>query len=321
MPRNGRKVGVIGSGPAGLSVAFELARLGYTVEIHEAEEFPGGILTYGIPSYRLSPEIVQDEIDYVKAAGVEVLTNSRIDDLTLFLEQFDAVFIGVGAYHPHNLDIDGERLEGVYQAVDYLRDRKLSHRLGRHSLIRLGRDVIVIGGGNTAIDAAMSAKFSRCEVTIFYRRSANDMPAFRSEIDSARKLGVKFMFNYWPKEFRMIEGMFEATFFRTEPGPVDKSGRPRPILIESSEEVFRADNILIAVGQGPSFKNGKPIKTNEHGLIVVDEETGAASTPGIFAGGDAVNGGATAVQAVAEGKRAARGIDKYLKSQRQGVTS
>jgi len=311
-PPTGKSVGIIGSGPAGLSASFVLAGLGYTVEIHEAEQLPGGILTYGIPSYRLDPEIVNDEIEYIKAMGVKIITGSAIDDLKTFADKYDAVFIGVGAYRPLPLNIRGEKSDGIYQAATYLKDIKVARLSDKPPMINLGQDVIVIGGGNTAIDAALSARFGGSEVSIFYRRRRVDMPVFRTEIESAEEHDVKFSFNYSPVEFLRSDKRVEAVFCRNKSGDIDHSGRPIPVQIEGSEESFRVDNILIATGQGPTFKEIDLIKTDKRGLIIIDETTGATSMPGVYAGGDAVNGGATAVRAVGDGKLAANGIDKYL---------
>ncbi|MCP4581787.1 MAG: NAD(P)-dependent oxidoreductase [candidate division Zixibacteria bacterium] len=308
----GKSIGIIGSGPAGLSASFELARLGYNVEIHEAEQLPGGILTYGIPSYRLDPEIVNDEIEYIKAMGVKIITSSAIDDLKSFAGNYDAVFLGVGAYRSLPLNIKGEKFDGIFQASAYLKDIKVAQLSDKPPMINLGKEVIVIGGGNTAIDAALSARFSGSAVNIFYRRRRVDMPAFRTEIASAENNGVKFNFNYSPIEFLRADKRVEAVFCRNKTGKIDRSGRPVPVQIEGSQESFRVDNILIATGQGPTFREIDLIKTDKRGLVIVDDATGATSMPGVYAGGDAVNGGATAVQAVADGKKAAHGIDKYL---------
>lgn len=311
-PQNGRSVGIIGSGPAGLSAAFELARLGFKVEIHEAEKLPGGILTYGIPAYRLIPEVLADEIVFIKAMAVTIKTEAPVKDLETFKNAFDAIFIGAGAYRPLPLNIKGEKLEGVYQAADYLKDAKMVKLLNEQPAIKLGSNVLVIGGGNTAIDAALSARFANSEVTLFYRRRREDMPAFRTEIGAAENHGVMFKFNYSPIEFRRSNNVLEAVFCRNKPGDVDQSGRPKPLPIDGSEQAFKTDTILIAIGQGATFDSNGLLDTDKHGLIVVDRETGATSLPGVYAGGDAVNGGTTAVQAVAEGKRAATGIFNYV---------
>lgn len=312
-PSNGRAVGIIGSGPAGLSAGFELRRLGFDVEIHESEDLPGGILTYGIPSHRLDPSMVADEIEYIKAMGVRIINHSEITDLSEFSTRYDAVFIGVGYYRPLALKINGANIDGVHSAIAYLKDARISQIYKRAPMINLGKRIIIIGGGNTAIDAATSARFSGAEVTLFYRRSRADMPAFKPEIEEAEKSGVIYKFNHLPLEFRFGTKGIEATFCRTKPGTPDQSGRPIPEPIVGSEEIHNADNIIVAVGQSPSFSGGDRIKTDNRGLILVDKSTGATSMAGVFAGGDAVNGGATAVQAVADGKQAAHGIDQYVK--------
>ncbi len=309
---NGHSVGVIGSGPAGLSAAFELARLGYTVEIHEAENKPGGILTFGIPSYRLDQGMVNDEIEYIEAMGVKIITDSPVYNLAEFIKKYDAVFIGVGAYRPLPLKIEGENLPNIFQAAVYLKDLKIAQINGNSPSINLGEKVIVIGGGNTAIDAALSARFAGAEVTVFYRRRPEDMPAFKSEIAMAKKYGIEFKFNYSPVRFNQDGNRVKAVFCKNEMGALDQSGRPVPVPIEGSEESFPVDNILIAIGQGTTFNGADLVRTDKRGLINIDESTGATSMPGVYAGGDAVNGGATAVKAVADGRRAALGIDKYI---------
>ncbi len=315
--RNGFTVGIIGSGPAGLSAAFELCRLGFNVEIHEKENLPGGILTYGIPSYRLNMEVVSDEIEYIKAMGARIITDSAITDFYQFIQKYDAVFIGIGAYQPNLLDIEGADLAGIYQAADYLKDRKITELTKKPPLINLGKTVIVIGGGNTAIDAAQSAFSSGCDATIFYRRSESEMPAFKTEIDFSKKSGVKFKFNYAPVKFQNQDNSISATFVKTRSETDIGIGRPAPVPIQGSEQDFLADNILIAIGQKPVFKNRLEIATDSRGLITVDKESGATSLEGVFAGGDAINGGATAVQAVADGRRAAHGIDNFISGRKQ----
>ena len=314
--QNGFSIGIIGSGPAGLSAAFELCRLGYMVEIHEKENLPGGILTYGIPTYRLNPEIVSDEIEYVKAMGAKIITESNIDNLNGFLLIYDAIFIGVGANQPVVPKIEGVDLEKVYQAADFLKDKKIAELRNRPPVINLGKNIMVIGGGNTAIDAAQSATYSGCEVTIFYRRGENEMPAFKSEIELSKKIGVKFKFNYAPVRFQMRNDKIIATFKRTQTDAIDETNRPSLVFVDGSNEEFQTDNILIAVGQKPTFRESHKIEVDSRGLIKVDKESGATSLSGVFAGGDAISGGATAVQAVADGKRAAHGIDLYISSRK-----
>jgi len=311
-PPNGHSVGIIGSGPAGLSTAFELARLGYSVDIHEAENHPGGILTYGIPAYRLDPEMVNDEIEYIKAMGVKIITDSRMNNLAEFGLNYDAVFIGVGAYRPLPLKIKGEGLPGIYQAAFYLKDLKIAQINGNSPSINLGEKVIVIGGGNTAIDAALSARFSGAEVTVFYRRRPEYMPAFKSEITMAKRHGVDFQFNYSPIQFSQEGNKIKAVFCKNEMGEIDQSGRPVPVPIDGAEESILAENVMIAIGQGATFNGADLIKTDKRGLIIIDELTGSTSMSGVYAGGDAVNGGATAVRAVADGRKAALGIDNYI---------
>ena len=261
--------------------------------------------------------MVKDEIEYVKAMGAKIITGSKIGKLAEFSEKYDAIFIGIGAYRATPLCIEGADIDGVYQAASFLKDRRIAELHGKPPMINLGRNVIVIGGGNTAIDAAQSARLAGCEVEIFYRRSENDMPAFKSEIQSAKKNGVRFHFNHMPLRFSVTGGRLVVTFAKTMPGSPDDTGRPAPIMIDSSGEDYEADNILLAIGQEATFEGNCGIATDSRGLIIVDKETGATSMPGVFAGGDAINGGATAVQAVADGRCAALGIDKFITENRQ----
>ncbi len=309
---NGKKVGIIGAGPAGLSAAFYLVCLGFETEVFEAAELPGGILTYGIPDSRLLPEMVNDEIEFIKQMGVTIYTDSPIVDLGDFVERYDAVFIGMGAYAPVKIDLPGEELQGVFQAVDYLKQRSIAHRRGIPLDIKLGDTAAVFGGGNTAMDAASCAVLDGCpNVMLYYRRGVEVMPAFKDEIDYCRKLGIRIQHCHRPVAFRGDNNQIKSvTLIRTEPGEVDSSGRPLPIDIEGSEFEVDIDSALIAIGQSPTFSGSALVNTDHRGFILVDPENMVTSNPKVYAGGDAVNGGTTVVQAVAEGRKAAESIGK-----------
>ncbi|AGC67549.1 NADPH-dependent glutamate synthase [Thermoclostridium stercorarium subsp. stercorarium DSM 8532] len=327
IPKNNKKVAVIGSGPAGLTCAADLAKMGYSVTIFEAFHTPGGVLMYGIPEFRLPKDLVQREIDIVKKLGVEIKTNMvvgksvTIDEL--MEEGYEAIFIGSGAGLPNFMGIPGENLNGVYSANEFLTRINLMKAYLYPEVdtpIKVGRNVAVVGGGNVAMDAARSAKRLGAEnVYIVYRRSEAEMPARLEEIHHAKDEGIIFKFltnpvrilgtdDGWVKGMECIE---------MELGEPDKSGRRRPIPKKGSEHVIDVDTVIIAIGQSPNplIKSTTPgLKTHEWGGIVVDEETGATSIPGVFAGGDAVTGAATVILAMGAGKKAAAAIDRYLKS-------
>ncbi len=322
----GLSVAVVGGGPAGLSAAATLARLGHEVDLFEANPLPGGLLTYAIPPYRLPYGVVKDEIDYVEALGVHLHCRSLIRDIPALLEKNEAVFVGLGASRPHRLGIEGEDLDGVIQGLDLLREIKLAQIEGRAIRHQVGRRVELMGGGNTAVDAAVSARrLGAQEVTIRYRRTEQEMPAWKDEMESARKEGVRVEFLCTPKRFLGEGGRLQGIeYVQMKLGEKDRSGRPRPIPIEGSEFSVETDTAIIAVGQSspPGVLEGAD-KTPEE-RIRVDEETMATSLEGIYAGGDFVNGGDTAVRAVGDGKRAAFAMDQYIRrkrSQNSGVRS
>jgi len=310
----GLSVAVVGGGPAGLSAATTLCRLGYEVDLFEANPLPGGLLTYVIPPYRLPAEIVQDEIEYIEALGVHIHAGSPIDNVPALLEKYEAVFIGLGASTPHRLATDGEDLEGVIQGLDLLKMVKMAQIEGRDTAVRVGRRVEVIGGGNTAMDAAVSAvRLNAEDVSVRYRRTQDEMPAWRDEIDFALEEGVRLEFLCTPKRFLGKNGKLEAVeYVRMKLGDKDDSGRPRPLPVEHSEFVVETETAIIAVGQGvqPGLLEGADKTLQE--CIRVDEKTMATSITGIYAGGDLVSGGGTAVQAVGDGKKAAFAMDAYI---------
>jgi glutamate synthase (NADPH/NADH) small chain len=321
----GGKVAVVGSGPAGLTAAADLAKLGHKVVIFEALHAPGGVLTYGIPEFRLPKKIVQAEVDYIKKLGVDIKTDHMIGRLytidELFELGFKAVFIGTGAGLPRFMRIPGENLGGIYSANEFLIRVNLvkAYMFPEYDTpIRIGKKVAVIGGGNVAMDSARSAlRLGAEEVLIVYRRSKEEMPARLEEIENAEEEGVKFRFLTTPVKFLgdesgWVTGM-ECIAMRL--GEPDESGRRRPIPIEDSEFVMNVDTVIIAIGQTPNpiiQRTTKGLKTTRWGTIVVNEKTGKTFRKGVYAGGDVVSGAATVISAMGAGKRAARSIHRYL---------
>ncbi len=327
MPSTGKKVAVVGSGPAGLTAAGDLAKMGHQVTVFEALHVAGGVLMYGIPEFRLPKEIVQSEIEKIKELGVEIKTNYVIGQLDsvdeLLAAGYDAVFIGTGAGLPYFMNIPGENLNGIYSANEFLTRTNLmkAYKFPEYlTPIKVGERVAVIGAGNVAMDAARTAlRLGAKESYIVYRRSEAEMPARREEIEHAREEGVKFILLTSPVEFLgdesgKVTGMKCIKFELGEP---DASGRRRPIPIEGSEFEMPIDNVVLALGQGPNPlvpRTTPGLEITRKGNIVADEETCATSKPGVFAGGDIVTGAATVIQAMGAGKRAARAIDQYLRS-------
>jgi len=319
------KVAVVGSGPAGLTAAADLAKLGHDVVIFEALHAPGGVLIYGIPEFRLPKKIVQAEVDYIKKLGVTVETDHMIGRLytidELFERGFDAVFIGTGAGLPVFMRIPGENLGGIYSANEFLIRVNLmrAYMFPEYDTpIRVGRKVAVIGGGNVALDSARCAlRLGAEEVWIVYRRSRDEMPARLEEVENAEEEGIKFKFLTTPVRFLgdksgWVRGM-ECISMRL--GEPDESGRRRPIPIHGSEFVMDTDTVVIAIGQTPNpviQRTTKGLKTTGGGIIVVNEKTGKTSKKGVYAGGDVVSGAATVISAMGAGKKAARSIHKLL---------
>ncbi|MEG2380915.1 MAG: NADPH-dependent glutamate synthase [Oscillospiraceae bacterium] len=324
--KNGKKVAIVGAGPAGLSCAGDLAKLGYDVTIFEAFHIPGGVLVYGIPEFRLPKDIVRAEIEKLKDLGVKIMTNMVIGkvlsvDELLTSEGFDAVFVGTGAGLPSFMNMEGENLNGVYSANEFLTRINLmkAYKFPEYDTpIYIGKNVIVVGGGNVAMDAARCAKRLGAEnVYIVYRRSEEEMPARREEVHHAREEGIEFKLLCNPLK---IEGDNEGWAKRVqciemELGEPDSSGRRRPTQKAGSEFYIEADSVVIAIGQTPNplIKNTTPdMETNKFGCIVAKEETGSTSKIGVYAGGDVVTGAATVILAMGAGKTAAQSIHEYL---------
>jgi len=321
----GKKVAIIGAGPAGLTAAADLAKLGYKIVIFEALHLAGGVLVYGIPEFRLPKKIVQAEVDYIQNLGVEIRTDAMIGRLftidELFKKGFDAVFIGTGAGLPQFMRIPGENLGGIYSANEFLIRVNLmkSYLFPEFDTpIRVGKHVAVIGGGNVAMDSARSAlRLGAEQVCIVYRRSREEMPARLEEILNAEEEGIICKFLAAPLRFLGDENGWvkEMECIAMELGEPDESGRRRPFAIKGSEFVMEVDTVIVAIGRTPNpiiQRTTKGLETTKWGTIVVNEETGKTSLEGVYAGGDIVTGEATVISAMGAGKKAARGINEYL---------
>ena len=323
----GRKVAVVGSGPSGLTVAADLAKLGHAVTIFEALHKPGGVLMYGIPEFRLPKAIVEREIDKLKQLGVEIAVNHvigrtfTIDELFGELG-FDALFVGTGAGLPHFPSIPGVNLVGVYSANEYLTRSNLmkAYRFPEHDTpIVRGRRVAVIGGGNTAMDSVRTAlRLGAERAYLIYRRSRDEMPARAEEVEHAEEEGVEIVLLAAPTELTGDDQSRVTAIrcVRMELGEPDASGRRSPRPIAGSEFDIDVDTVVFAVGQGanPLIQSTTPdLPVTRRGNIIADAETGATQKRGVFAGGDIVTGGATVISAMGAGRRAARAIDAYLR--------
>ncbi len=323
--KNGRKVAVIGSGPAGLTCAGDLARMGYDVTIFEALHEAGGVLIYGIPEFRLpKQDVVAKEVENVKALGVKIETNvvigksTTIDEL-MEEEGFEAVFIGSGAGLPRFMGIPGEQANGVFSANEFLTRNNLMKAFKEEydTPIMKGKKVAVVGGGNVAMDAARTALRLGAEVHIVYRRSEAELPARVEEVHHAKEEGIIFNLLTNPVEILVdengwVKGM---TCIQMELGEPDASGRRSPVEIEGSEFEIELDTVIMSLGTSPNpliSSTTKGLDINRRKCIVAEEENGATSKPGVFAGGDAVTGAATVILAMGAGKAAAKGIDEYL---------
>ncbi len=319
------RAAVVGSGPAGLTCAAELAAFGCRVTIFEAFHEAGGVLKYGIPEFRLPGEVVSREVEAIAGQGVEIKTNCIIGKtLTideLFDQDFDTVFIGSGAGLPRFLNIPGENLAGVYTANEFLTRINLmkAFKFPEYKTpVRLGNRVAVVGGGNVAMDAARSAKRLDTEkVYLIYRRTEEYMPARREEIEHAREEGIEFMVLNSPRRIIGKEGQVRAVeCIEMELGEEDDSGRPRPVPKPGSEWTLEIDNVIVAIGQTPNpllAQNTPDLKTEEWGGIKVDDRL-ETTRSGVFAGGDAVTGTATVIQAMGAGKKAAQSMIEYMKN-------
>lgn len=322
---NGRKVAVVGAGPAGLTAAGDLARRGYDVTIFEALHVAGGVLMYGIPEFRLPKAIVQKEIETLKDLGVEIVTNfvvGRSDTIDALMEQgFEAVFVGSGAGLPNFMGLPGENLKGVYSANEFLTRINLmkAYRECSPTTVQHPKKTVVVGGGNVAMDAARCARRLGSEVHIVYRRSLEELPARKEEVEHAMEEGIIFDLLCNPVEVLGTEdGWIRAVkCVRMELGEPDASGRRRPVVIPGSEFVIDADCMIMAIGTSPNpliRSTTEGLDVNRRGCLVVDEHE-QTSREGVYAGGDAVTGAATVISAMGAGKKAAAAMDAWLNGQ------
>ncbi|HPP66559.1 MAG TPA: NADPH-dependent glutamate synthase, partial [bacterium] len=321
-------IAVIGSGPAGLTCAAELAKNGYRATVFESLHLPGGVLRYGIPEFRLPKDIVDEEIEFVKALGVEICTDMIIGK-TLMIEDirdmgYKAIFIGVGAGLPSFLGVPGENLLGVYSANEFLTRVNLMEAYKfpeSDTPVHIGKRVNVIGGGNVALDAARCALRLGGRVNILYRRTENEMPARKQEYENALEEGIVFHFLTQPIRFIGDNDGYlqKIEIQKMELGNPDDSGRRRPVPVPGSEMFIESETAIVAIGQKPNYLLATGIsdlRVTPSGIIVVDPETCQTSVDDIFAGGDIARGAATVINAMGDGKRAAASIIKYLENKK-----
>ena len=314
--KTGKRVAIVGAGPAGLAAANDLALEGHLVTVFEAQEEPGGMLRYGIPEYRLPRETLRKEIDYIRKIGVEIKTGIRVGtDISIadIRKEYDAVFIGAGAPLGMNLDVEGSNLAGVMDGIRFLQAVNSGEKVG------VGSKVAIVGGGNTAIDCARTAKRLGAEdVRIVYRRSRTEMPASEEEINAAEREGVKIEYLTLPKRFLGEGGrLSRMECIRMQLGEPDASGRRRPIPVPGTEFLSSVDTVIAALGQLTQIEFLKElgISVGKNDTIVIEPKTGTTNIAGIFAGGDVVTGAAYVIDAIAAGKTAALSVNHYLKSE------
>jgi glutamate synthase (NADPH/NADH) small chain len=326
-PGSGKKVAVVGSGPAGLTLAGDLAKMGHEVAVFEALHKLGGVLIYGIPEFRLPKDIVRSEVEYIERLGVKMVPNFVVGKTRtiaeLKREGYDAVFIGTGAGLPYFMNIPGENLNGVYSANEFLTRSNLmkAYLFPRYDTpIKVGKRVAVVGGGNVAMDSARTAmRLGAEEVYCVYRRSRAEMPARAEEIENA--LEEEMILKELTSPVRILGNdkgwVREIECIRMELGEPDAGGRRRPVPVEGSEFRIPVDVVVMAIGQGPNPlvpSTTEGLETTKWGNIIADEATGQTSLDGVFAGGDIVTGAATVILAMGAGRKAARAVDQYLKS-------
>ena len=328
-PPTGKKVAVVGSGPAGLTAAADLAKMGHRVTMFEALHIAGGVLMYGIPEFRLPKEIVQNEVSYVKSLGVEIKLDSVVGKLEtvdeLLDKGYDAVFLGTGAGLPMFMNIPGENLNGIYSANEFLTRVNLmqAYKFPEYDTpVKVGKNVAVIGGGNVAMDSARCAlRLGADKVYIIYRRSKQEMPARREEVENAEEEGIIFKFLTNPRRFIGDEkGSVKAVECdEMMLGEPDASGRRRPVVKPGSEFTLEMDLVVVALGTTPNpliSATTRGLETSGRGTVITDENTGRTRKERVWAGGDIVTGSATVISAMGAGKRAAADIDQYLKNQK-----
>jgi glutamate synthase (NADPH/NADH) small chain len=325
-PKTGKKVAVVGAGPAGLTVASDCAKLGHSVTIFEALHKPGGVLVYGIPEFRLPKAIVEREVNFIRSMGVELELNyvvGKLDTVDELLAKFDAVFVGTGAGLPTFMGIPGENHLGVYSANEYLTRSNLmkAYLFPKYDTpIVRGKRVATVGGGNVAMDSARTALRLGAEQSILiYRRSREEMPARNAEIHHAEQEGIEFKLLTNPVRYIADEQGWvkEVECLRMELGEPDASGRRRPVAVKGSEFRIPVDTVVVAIGNSPNplIPQTTPgLEVAKHGNVVADPKTGRTSKKGVFAGGDIVTGAATVILAMGAGRLAANSMDEYLRT-------
>jgi glutamate synthase (NADPH/NADH) small chain len=319
------KVAVVGSGPAGLTAAADLAKMGYGVALFESLHIPGGVLSYGIPEFRLPKKIVANEIDYIQSLGVEIKTDYLIGKIyslkELFEQGFKAIFLGAGAGLPQFLGIPGENLDRIYSANEFLTRINLmkAYQFPEYATpINIGNKVAVIGGGNVAFDCARCAIRLGKDTTIIYRRTETEMPARIEEVENAKQEGLKFRLLTQPVKFLGDDKGYVKGIecIKMKLGEPDASGRRRPVPIEGSNFVLDVDTVVVAIGQSPNpllAKAAPELKTNADGTVWVDNNF-MTSIKGVFAGGDIITGADTVISAMGAGKKSGLAMDKYIRS-------
>jgi formate dehydrogenase alpha subunit len=307
LPSTGKSIAIVGAGPAGLTCAYYLAKLGYKVTVFEALPEPGGMMRVGIPEYRLPRNILREEIREIEMAGVEIKLNARIGSLdSLFKQGYQAIFLAIGAHKEMKLGVDGEDLPGVIGCVEFLRRFNLGEK------VKVGKRVGVIGGGNVAIDSARAAlRLGAKRVTIFYRRTKSEMPAQSEEVEQALEEGVEIIFLVAPSKIFKENGNLKLELIRMELGEPDASGRRRPVPIKGSEFTAKLDTLIAAIGEQPDVSAGFQVEVGRGNIVKVNEDL-STSRESVFAGGDCESGPALVINAIAAGRKAAQSIDRYL---------
>jgi len=308
LPSTGKKAAIVGSGPAGLTAAYYLAKLGHSATIFEELPVAGGMMRVGIPDYRLPPDVLDAEINEIKSVGVEIKTSTKVESIDALFEQgFDAIFLAVGAHRGLTMGVDGEDSPGVMDGASFLRKVNLGEK------VNVGDSAAVIGGGNAAIDSARTAlRLGAKEVTIVYRRTRTEMPASPEEVEAAISEDIKIIFLAAPEKIIREDGKLRLTCIRMKLGEPDASGRRRPVPIKGSEFTMDFDSILAAIGQAPDIPGQFDLRMGRGNTLQVNPDTLATNRQGVYAGGDAVTGPASVIEAIAAGREAASSIDKEL---------